>query len=196
MDRDPLAAVFQFPRRKEPASILRVDLEAAGIPARDALDRVVDFHALRHTFITNLAQGGVHPKTAQAPARHSTITLTMDRSSHSSRVAFADRLRCGALCMGKRRQWERCGRRPSTVRDNFNQAGARTTHPWRSRTRRPHPPAPMRRSERGDELVRCNDTVQSQFRAFGAPAGQARPGAPRPGSTRAPQQTTPVTGRQ
>ena len=44
---------------------------------------VADFHALRHTFITNLARSGVHPKTAQALARHSTITLTMDRYSHS-----------------------------------------------------------------------------------------------------------------
>src|SRR5262249_28816116 len=42
-----------------------------------------DFHALRHTFITNLANGGVHPKVAQALARHSTITLTMDRYSHT-----------------------------------------------------------------------------------------------------------------
>ena len=43
---------------------------------------VVDFHALRHTFVSNLASGGVHPKVAQQLARHSTITLTMDRYSH------------------------------------------------------------------------------------------------------------------
>ena len=41
------------------------------------------FHALRHTFITNLARSGVHPKTAQSLARHSTITLTMDRYSRN-----------------------------------------------------------------------------------------------------------------
>ena len=46
---------------------------------------VADFHALRHTFITNLAQSGVHPKVAQQLARHSTITLTMDRYSHVER---------------------------------------------------------------------------------------------------------------
>src|SRR5262249_32847197 len=51
-----------------------------------------DFHALRHTFITNLANGGVHPKTAQALARHSTITLTMDRYSHSLMGEQADAL--------------------------------------------------------------------------------------------------------
>jgi hypothetical protein len=44
--------------------------------------QVIDFHALRHTFVSNLATGGVHPKVAQQLARHSTITLTMDRYSH------------------------------------------------------------------------------------------------------------------
>lgn len=71
-------------------------LEAAGDPAerrrrekteflldRNESGEVVDFHALRHTFITALARGGVHPKTAQALARHTTITLTMDRYTHS-----------------------------------------------------------------------------------------------------------------
>ena len=48
----------------------------------DEAVRKADFHALRHTFISNLAAGGVHPKTAQSLARHSTITLTMDRYSH------------------------------------------------------------------------------------------------------------------
>jgi hypothetical protein len=63
--------------------MLRGDLEAAGIAYRDASGRVADFHALRHTFIPNLAAGGVHPKVAQSLARHSTITLTMNRYSHT-----------------------------------------------------------------------------------------------------------------
>jgi hypothetical protein len=54
---------------------------------RNHANEVADFHALRHTFITNLANGGVHPKTAQTLARHSTITLTMDRYSHTLRGA-------------------------------------------------------------------------------------------------------------
>ena len=41
-----------------------------------------DFHSLRHTFISNLAKSGVHPKLAKELARHSTITLTMDRYTH------------------------------------------------------------------------------------------------------------------
>jgi integrase len=85
MEMAPDERVFKLPPREGLAEMLRVDLQAAGIPVRDSLNRVVDFHALRHTFITNLAQGGVHPKTAQALARHSTITLTMDRYSHSNR---------------------------------------------------------------------------------------------------------------
>jgi len=43
---------------------------------------VVDFHSLRHTFVTRLARSGVSPKVAQTLARHSTITLTMDRCAH------------------------------------------------------------------------------------------------------------------
>ena len=63
------------------AKMLRVDLDAAGIGyTTDA--GIADFHSLRHTFISNLAAGGVHPKLAQQLARHSTITLTMDRYSH------------------------------------------------------------------------------------------------------------------
>lgn len=79
----PAAQAFHVPRRRNMALMLRADLEVAGIVYRDDAGRVVDFHALRHTFITNLANSGVHPKVAQALARHSTITLTMDRYSHS-----------------------------------------------------------------------------------------------------------------
>ena len=63
------------------AEMLRDDLEAAGIPYSTD-DGVFDFHAFRHQFITSLAKNGVHPKLAQTLARHSTITLTMDRYSH------------------------------------------------------------------------------------------------------------------
>ncbi len=42
-----------------------------------------DFHANRHTFITNLAKGGVSPKVAQTLARHSDIRLTMNVYTHT-----------------------------------------------------------------------------------------------------------------
>jgi len=79
--RDPLSPAFDMPAA--PAKMIKADYVAAGIPVKDASGRVVDFHALRHTFITSLARGGVHPKVAQDLARHSTITLTMDRYAHS-----------------------------------------------------------------------------------------------------------------
>jgi integrase-like protein len=43
---------------------------------------VVDFHTLRHTFISNLVRAGVHPRNAQALAKHSTIDLTMNVYTH------------------------------------------------------------------------------------------------------------------
>jgi integrase len=49
---------------------------------RDSSGRVADFHSLRHTYVSNLARAGVSPKVAQTLARHSTITLTLDRYAH------------------------------------------------------------------------------------------------------------------
>ena len=73
-----------MPRGKVGAKMLREDLAAAKIPYRDADGGVVDFHALRHTFITNLANSGVHPSTARRLARHSDINLTMSRYTHTT----------------------------------------------------------------------------------------------------------------
>ena len=49
---------------------------------RDHSGRYADFHALRHTFITNLCKANVSPKTAQALPRHSDISLTMNVYTH------------------------------------------------------------------------------------------------------------------
>ncbi|MCZ2343894.1 MAG: hypothetical protein LC104_19165 [Bacteroidales bacterium] len=51
------------------------------------MNRVADFHSLRHLFITRLVAAGVHLKDAKELARHSTSTLTIDRYSH---VELAD----------------------------------------------------------------------------------------------------------
>jgi integrase len=104
----PAAKAFSVPPRERVAELMRADLAAARaawlgessraeeraewevsdfLRYRDGAGRVADFHALRHTFISNLASAGVHPKTAQMLARHSTITLTMDRYSHTLRGA-------------------------------------------------------------------------------------------------------------
>jgi site-specific recombinase XerD len=49
---------------------------------QDEQGMYADFHANRHTFITNLAKSGVSPKVAQTMARHSDINLTMSVYSH------------------------------------------------------------------------------------------------------------------
>ena len=65
-------------RAKQADKTLQRDLKAAGIPYIDDQGRYADFHALRHTFITNMIKSGINPKTAQSLARHSTIDLTMN----------------------------------------------------------------------------------------------------------------------
>ena len=98
------------------AEMLRIDLEAARsewinqspndqerrarvksdfLAYVDTSGHFFDFHSLRHQFITNLARSGASPKEAQSLARHSTITLTMDRYTHLGIVdltAALDRL--------------------------------------------------------------------------------------------------------
>ena len=85
-DRRAVGDVRLWPGSWAPraAEMLRIDLEAAGIDYRDADGRVFDFHALRHQYISNLAEAGVHPRTAQQLARHSSIELTMKRYTHLS----------------------------------------------------------------------------------------------------------------
>jgi len=51
---------------------------------RDEAGLVTDFFALRHMFIANPADSGVHPKVAQILARHSTITLRMGCYAHGT----------------------------------------------------------------------------------------------------------------
>lgn len=77
----PTALALKVPARAY--LMVKEDLEAVGIPYKDARGRYADFHSLRHTFVTNLAKSGVHPKTAQALARHSDINLTMSVYTHT-----------------------------------------------------------------------------------------------------------------
>ena len=59
------------------------------LKAVDSAGRIVDFHSLRHGFITYLVTANVPSKVAQLLARHSTITLTMDRYTHLGIVDLA-----------------------------------------------------------------------------------------------------------
>lgn len=49
---------------------------------KDSDGRFADFHALRHTFVSNVVRTGAHLKTSQDLARHSTAALTA-RYTHS-----------------------------------------------------------------------------------------------------------------
>jgi integrase len=81
-ERLPSASAFGTPPAWRAAEMLKEDLESVEMKYKDDEGRFADFHSLRHGFITNLAQGGVSPKVAQALARHSSIVLTYDRYTH------------------------------------------------------------------------------------------------------------------
>ena len=105
----PKAAVFDMPKKDRVAHVLRKDLAAARkawikaadtpeqrvereassfLVYRDERGLVADFHALRHTFITNLELTGASPNTKKELARHSTFRLTQDR--YTSRLPEAE----------------------------------------------------------------------------------------------------------
>ncbi len=67
-----------FPGRLFPThGTVNADLAYAKLDGEDDQGRVVDFHSLRVTMISRLAAAGVHPRAAQALARHSKLELTM-----------------------------------------------------------------------------------------------------------------------
>lgn len=72
-----------FPLPEKTAEMVRRDCRLAGVTI-ETDDGRLDFHALRHTFITWLVERGHHPAVVQALARHSTISLTMDHYTHLS----------------------------------------------------------------------------------------------------------------
>ena len=74
----------------KPVVPLRKALKKAGIPYQDESGRFVDWHALRHTFLTNLARQGVGMKEIQSLGRHSTAALTLGTYLHSSQDREAD----------------------------------------------------------------------------------------------------------
>jgi integrase len=61
------------------AEMLQADLEAAGVAYADDLGRVLDFHGLRHSFVTNLKHAP--SRVAQSLARHKSSAMT-DRYTH------------------------------------------------------------------------------------------------------------------
>ena len=70
VEEDPVFP--RFPRIER----FQRDLKKAGVAYRDSAGRVADFHALRKTFGTNMAQAGVPSRVAMALMRHSDRRLT------------------------------------------------------------------------------------------------------------------------
>ena len=75
-DTSSTSKLFNVP--DDLSKVFERDRAAAGIAKRDDRGRVVDVHALRHTFGTMLSKAGVSPRVAQAAMRHSSIDLTMN----------------------------------------------------------------------------------------------------------------------
>ena len=65
-----------FPKGVPRARTLRIDLEKAGIPYQDEMDRYLDFHSLRYSWATFLQRKGVNSRTAMELMRHSDRKLT------------------------------------------------------------------------------------------------------------------------
>lgn len=71
------APVFDIGRREDAARLVKAGCKAAGVDTTH-----VDFHALRRTFVTRLAEGMVHPKILQQLARHSSLEPTLGYYTH------------------------------------------------------------------------------------------------------------------
>jgi integrase/recombinase XerD len=66
---------------KQITKAMAEDMKAAGIPPQTDAGHL-DFHSLRHGFVTQLARSGVDIKTLQKLARHSTAVLTLNVYTH------------------------------------------------------------------------------------------------------------------
>ncbi len=69
-------------------STMKKDLKAAGVAFVDASGRRMDFHALRHTFVTLMHASNVPPRVAMALARHSDLKLTMRVYTDTERLGL------------------------------------------------------------------------------------------------------------
>ena len=78
-----------------PSEWIKADLKAAGLPIKDYMGNDIDFHSLRNSYISFLADSNTPPKLIQKLARHSSLDLTMNiyaRPTLSSERAAIDNL--------------------------------------------------------------------------------------------------------
>lgn len=76
--RGPDEPVFHIPQYDELLRAFKKDLAHAGIPYRDDLGRVFDFHSLRKCLGSYLRQAKVDPAVSRLYMRHGDIRLTME----------------------------------------------------------------------------------------------------------------------
>jgi len=74
---------LKMPKSDHTAKMVKEDLEATGVPYKDADGNHADFHALRHTFVSRMLKAGANAKVVQRLARHRTPTLTLGRYAHA-----------------------------------------------------------------------------------------------------------------
>jgi len=72
---------------------IRKDFKKAEIPLKDERGHVVDFHALRTTYITRLQRAGVSPREAMELERHSDMRLTMKTYTDVAQLPLAATVR-------------------------------------------------------------------------------------------------------
>ncbi len=93
--KEPTDLAFDLPFGSHAVNMIRRDLEIAGVDYTDAAGQDIDFHSLRHTFITNLFLAGVPATVVQRLARHKDLKTTMLYShvTLSDQVAAIRKLR-------------------------------------------------------------------------------------------------------
>jgi hypothetical protein len=101
---------------------------------------VIDFHALRTTFVSSLVAAGIHPRVAQALARHSTVELTMkaytevhllDLRGAVDRTATPEVLTCLLACasvVNEQKPRQRASVKTRNSESRIRRSAAKTTH--------------------------------------------------------------------
>jgi len=98
---DKSAKVFgKLPRMEQ----FREDLAKAGIQYKDSQGRQADFHALRHSFSTNLARAGVNPRIAMELMRHSDMRLTQKTYTDALQLPTSEAIESLPSIMGESSQ--------------------------------------------------------------------------------------------
>lgn len=90
-----------FSRGLPSAKTLAADLMACGIPVEDDQGQRVDFHALRHTFVSMLASAGVSELARVKLARHSEWRMTDRYTDPKSVPLFAEMQKLSAALVSQ-----------------------------------------------------------------------------------------------